>query len=76
MVRAENRDEYFPVYYVEPYAENAPALAFDLASDPTRKRAIDRLRRTLRPLSTGRIRLVQEEAEEFSVLFFVSCKRV
>ena len=32
MVWAEPRSEYFPVYFVHPYAENRKAVGFDLAS--------------------------------------------
>src|SRR5208337_3753659 len=37
MTRAGQREEYFPVYFVEPYKGNEIALGFDLASNPTRK---------------------------------------
>ncbi len=38
--RAFNSKEYFPVYFVEPYLGNEPALGFDLASSPLRYQAI------------------------------------
>ena len=34
MVKAHERAEYFPVYYVEPYQGNEIALGFDLGSNP------------------------------------------
>jgi len=41
MKRAEKRKEYFPVYFVEPYKGNEVALGFDLASNPTRREALE-----------------------------------
>ena len=34
MVPASNREEYFPVYFIEPYDENKAFLGFDLGSNP------------------------------------------
>ena len=36
MVRAAVREEYYPVYYMEPVADNEAALAYDMASNPQR----------------------------------------
>ncbi|NTU85369.1 MAG: PAS domain S-box protein, partial [Chloroflexales bacterium] len=35
LIAAEARDEYIPIYYLEPRAGNECALGLDLASDPT-----------------------------------------
>ncbi len=40
MVRAGTRAEYFPVYFVEPYAGNEAALGFDLGSSAARLEAL------------------------------------
>ena len=40
MVRAAQRKEYFPVYFVMPYKGNEAALGFDLASSPERLKAL------------------------------------
>ena len=37
ITKAGRRDEYFPVYFVEPYKGNEPVLGYDLASNPLRK---------------------------------------
>ena len=39
LVPAAHRSEYFPASFIEPYQGNAPALGFDVASDPGRLRA-------------------------------------
>ncbi len=46
LVKAGLREEYFPVYYVEPLKGNEAALGFDLASDPVRWQALERARDT------------------------------
>ncbi len=42
MVKAEQRKEYFPVYFVEPLKGNEAAVGFDLASNPTRLEVLNR----------------------------------
>jgi len=69
LVPAGFRSDYFPVVYIEPQtAENQLALGYDLASNPVRRRALERAVSTGRVSATARIRLVQEAQEQFSVL--------
>jgi PAS domain S-box-containing protein len=68
LVAALHREEYFPVYYVEPYAGNENALGFDLASNPERLEAMNRARNTGGPIASSRIRLVQEAGRQFGIL--------
>ncbi|MGB2997604.1 MAG: CHASE domain-containing protein, partial [Phycisphaerae bacterium] len=75
MVRAARRDEYFPVYFVEPYKGNEIALGFDLASNPTRLEALNRSRDTGRMTATARITLVQETGRQLGVLVFLPVYR-
>ncbi len=42
MTRAGKRREYFPAYFVEPYSDNKAAFGFDIASDPTRRDALQK----------------------------------
>jgi PAS domain S-box-containing protein len=70
MVRAPQRKEYFPVYFVEPYKGNEIALGFDLGSDPTRLKPLERSRDTGEMVATARIKLVQETAGQFGFLVF------
>ncbi|MFT5180816.1 MAG: CHASE1-domain containing sensor protein, partial [Alphaproteobacteria bacterium] len=60
IVPAATRNEYFPVYCVEPLDGNEAALGFDLAFDPVRLEALNRARDTGRTAATQAIRLVQE----------------
>lgn len=71
MVPAAAREEYFPVYFVEPLAGNGKAAGFDLASNPARLAALNRARDTGKMVGTQRIRLVQETGSQFGFLAFV-----
>ncbi|MGB2755352.1 MAG: PAS domain S-box protein, partial [Phycisphaerae bacterium] len=75
MVRAAQRDEYFPVYFVEPYEGNEIALGFDLASNPTRLEALNHSRDTGKMTATARITLVQETRRQLGVLVFLPVYR-
>ncbi len=44
MVQAKEREEYYPVYYVEPAAGNEDALGYDLGSDPSRLATLNNAR--------------------------------
>jgi PAS domain S-box-containing protein len=68
---ASERSEYFPVYYVEPYARNEAALGFDLASNSIRFAALSASRDTGKIVATAPITLVQETASEKGLLVFV-----
>ena len=70
MVRAGSRPEYFPVYFVEPYATNEAALGFDLATNPARREALTRARDTGDIVATARVVLVQEKIGQYGFLLF------
>lgn len=70
MGSAAARSEYFPVYYVEPYAGNEAALGFDPGSNPTRLEALEAARDLDQSTATGRINLVQETSPSFGFLIF------
>ena len=66
--RAGARAEYVPVTYVAPFLNNEAALGYDLASDATRAAAIAPARASGRIMATERIRLVQEQRDQFGFL--------
>ncbi|MBL8394550.1 MAG: EAL domain-containing protein [Candidatus Accumulibacter sp.] len=73
LVPAAERDEYYPVYFLEPYVGNAAALGFAPdAAHPARGAALARARDVGQLAASGRYVLVQEPASEqrFSVLVF------
>jgi diguanylate cyclase (GGDEF)-like protein len=61
LVKAKQRDFYYPVYYVEPLLTNEAALGFDLGSNPTRLASLQRAAQTGKLIVTPSIQLVQDE---------------
>ncbi len=66
---ARERTRYVPVTYITPMRGNQAAVAFDLASEPTRRAAVEQAERTGQPVATGRILSVQQ-ANDYSFLLF------
>ena len=75
MTPAASREEYFPVYYLEPFQGNEGALGFDLASNPTRLEALIKSRNSGLSVATARITLVQETGDQFGFLVFLPVYR-
>ena len=75
ILRAGVRSEYFPVYYVEPYKGNEQALGFDLSSHAVRNEALQKSHDTGEMAATSRIRLVQEQGDQFGFLVFIPVYR-
>ena len=53
VLTAGERNEYFPIYFVEPRTGNQALLGFDLASDPVSLKALVRARDTGQLVATG-----------------------
>jgi signal transduction histidine kinase/CHASE1-domain containing sensor protein/CheY-like chemotaxis protein len=75
MVRAAERKEYFPVYFVEPYEGNEKAMGFDLASDPIRAEALRSSCDNGELVATAQIKLVQDKEKQDSFLMFMPIYR-
>lgn len=75
MIRAGERDEYFPVYFVEPYKSNQAALGYDLASNPARKAALEKARDTGQLTATARMPLVRKAGKQYCFLVFLPVYR-
>ena len=65
---ADERDRFYPVTFVEPLTGNERAMGFDLASNDTRRLAIDASIASGSLVATAPIRLVQERGEQSGVL--------
>ncbi|MEO1069570.1 MAG: CHASE domain-containing protein [Cyanobacteria bacterium J06638_6] len=75
LVTAGDRSSYVPVTFLEPWATNEAALGYDLASNHTRRIALEKARDTGELAATGRIQLVQEKAKnQYSFLVFLRKK--
>ena len=71
LVRASRRDEYVIVYYIEPLETNKTALGYDIASNPTRLKAIKKGFANGKLAATDRIILVQETGNQFGILLLL-----
>ncbi len=71
LVPAMPRDEYYPVYFIEPNVGNEPALGFDLASEPVRREALQRARDTGQVAASGPITLVQQATQQAAFLVYL-----
>jgi diguanylate cyclase (GGDEF)-like protein/PAS domain S-box-containing protein len=69
VIVAGQRARYVPITYMAPMQANQAALAFDVASEATRRSAVEEAERTGRPVASGRIRTIQH-TDEYS--FFLS----
>ena len=71
LVKAARRDEYYPVYFLEPHAGNEKAFGFDLASSLQRRKAIDQATESGTFAATSLVKLVQEKGKQFGLLVFL-----
>jgi PAS domain S-box-containing protein len=65
---ADDRNHFNPVAYVEPLLGNERAMGFDLASDETRRIAIESATASGNLAATAPIRLVQENGQQLGIL--------
>ncbi|CAH0990720.1 Sensor histidine kinase RcsC [Sinobacterium norvegicum] len=68
LISAPTSQQHVPVLYIEPLAENKPALGYDIASQKNRLSAIELAFNSGQTVSTTRIKLVQNSDEQFGVL--------
>ncbi len=67
---AHNKQEYFPITYIEPFETNYKALGLDMAHEQHRYEAAIKARDTGQPQVTGPIVLVQDVKKTPGFLFF------
>jgi len=65
---ARDRDEFYPIAYIEPLSGNEAVVGFDVASTTTRRAAIESTVRSGTMSATAPIRLVQEPAAQRAIL--------
>jgi CHASE1-domain containing sensor protein len=75
LVRAPDRDVYFPVHYAEPLEVNLPIMGLNAVFSPERRRAFDDARDRASDVASSRITLVEETGDEFAVLVAVPSYR-
>jgi signal transduction histidine kinase/CheY-like chemotaxis protein len=75
LIPANPRNEYVPVYLIEPLVGNADALGYDLNSDECRRRSLEEARDGGQPVATAPIRLAQVPAEKAGFLVLLPVYR-
>ncbi len=60
MIPAKRRDEYYPILYIYPYAENMAAHGLDIGFEPSRRAALRTAKNLQTAVSTAPIFLAQE----------------
>ena len=68
LVPSGERQTYYPVFFIEPFAGNEEAVGFDLGSSPARLVALEAARDSGEFVITQRITLVQEAGTSFGFL--------
>ncbi|WP_283132129.1 diguanylate cyclase domain-containing protein [Enterovibrio norvegicus] len=71
MAIAKESQEYYPIYYVEPYFGNEKVLGFDLGSNPRRMSTLIEARDSGQAKATASIRLIQETENQRGFLTMV-----
>ncbi|MEB3209732.1 MAG: CHASE domain-containing protein [Leptolyngbyaceae bacterium] len=71
LIPAQERSHYVPVTFIRPWEGNELALGYDLTSDLTRRIALETARDKGEVAASGRIRLVQENKNQFGFLVFL-----
>lgn len=70
LVRAGNRAEYFPVYYLAPYKGNESLMGYNLASNPDFRQTLEKARDTGRITSSAIVSLTQLQKDNAGVMIF------
>ncbi len=70
-VPASDREEYFPVYYLEPLKNNEVALGYDLSTEPVRRAAMEKCRDLGLPVATPPLELVQKGNKRTGIIVFM-----
>ncbi|MDH3663253.1 MAG: CHASE domain-containing protein [Alphaproteobacteria bacterium] len=69
-IPATKRVEYFPVYYLEPFAGNEAMFGLDLGADPISLDALRRARDSGDQTASGRVKLGQGPDDQYGILVF------
>ena len=69
-IPAGNREEYFPVFFLETLERNIGAFGFDVSSEPTRRVALEKARDSGQATATAPIRLKQERGSQKGFVVF------
>ena len=71
LVKAGDRDFYFPIQLVTPLQGNKLTLGFDVSSETVRRTAMGEAADTGLAIATRRIRLIQEREQQYGFMVFL-----
>jgi PAS domain S-box-containing protein len=74
-IPAEPRDEYVPVYYLEPEAANWEAIGYDVSSSAIRREALNQACDSGAACATAAVKLVQERGEQLGFVVYKAVYR-
>jgi diguanylate cyclase (GGDEF)-like protein len=69
-VRAQDRDEYFPIFYSDPLEGNRIVLGYDVYSETLRHQAIDRALATGQQAATPQLTLINQNRQREGFITF------
>ncbi len=67
-VVSPTREAYVPIHLIEPMDRNAPALGYDLLSDPARRECLEKARDSGQAMATVPLHLAQDRMEQEGIL--------
>lgn len=70
LLAAAPRPTYFPIYFIEPKADNLTAIGYDAASEPVRRKAMQSASDTGHATLTAPLQLVQDNKQQIGMLLF------
>ncbi|MFT3758091.1 EAL domain-containing protein [Thauera sp.] len=68
-------DEYFPIIYVEPFAQNLSTLGINALSLPPTARAVHEARQTGQPVVSGAFSLMRESEHQNGVVIYLASEQ-
>ena len=68
IITAQDRDWYYPIYYIEPLASNMKVLGFDLGSAPQEFKAMMKSVRINAPVASQRLTLFQSNDDSYDFI--------
>lgn len=75
LIPAPQRNEYFPIVYIEPYRSNERTFGVDISTEPTMHKAVQLATDTAKSIATEMIYLVQDAKKRSGIIVFTPVYR-
>ncbi len=70
LMPAKKREEYFPIAYIQPWAQNQKAYGYDISTNPIAKKNIDKAKNTGTAVFSEPIKLIQDKDENYGYVSY------